>query len=356
MSTDSSKEVDQELSNIDRYSRQILFQQVGETGQLKLLNSKVAIVGVGALGTVIANHLVRSGVGFIRLIDRDLVELSNLQRQSLFDEEDARLQLPKVIAAQNRLNRINSTVTVDAVIADVNLENAEELLTGMDCIVDGTDNFMTRFLINDVAIKYGIAWVHGAAVSSRGMFTTIIPGKTPCYRCLFPHVPTGRGETCDTVGVLSPITDIIGSFQALETIKILIGEKTTSNLEQIDIWDYSTMQMDISMGKNPNCPTCVNHQFDFLDRSSKYQVAYTTLCGRNTVQINPRHKRELDVRKLADFLKKSGKVTGNDYLIRFSPDEDEDTSIVVFKDTRVLIHGTNDVVKAKLLYSKYIGN
>lgn len=342
------------MSDLERYSRQILFQPIGESGQLKLLNSKVAIVGVGALGTVIANHLVRSGIGYIRLIDRDLVELSNLQRQTLFDEEDASLQLPKVIAAQKRLNKINSTVTIDAHIADINLDNVEELLIGMDCIVDGTDNFMTRFLINDVAVKYGIPWVHGAAVSSRGMFTSIIPGKTPCYRCLFPHVPTGSGETCDTVGVLSPLTDIIGSFQSLETVKILIGEKTTPNLEQIDIWDYSTMQMDISKGRNPKCPTCVNHQFDFLDRSSKQQIVYTTLCGRNTVQINPRNKRELDVKKLAELLKKSGNVTGNDYLIRFSPDKD--TSIVVFKDARVLIHGTNDVVKAKLLYSKYIGN
>jgi molybdopterin-synthase adenylyltransferase len=342
------------MGDLGRYSRQILFHQVGEAGQLKLLNGKVAIVGVGALGTVIANHLVRSGVGYIKLIDRDLVELSNLQRQTLFDEEDAALHLPKVIAAQKRLNKINSTITVDAVIADLNLDNAEELLTGMDCILDGTDNFMTRFLINDVAVKYGIPWVHGAAVSSRGMYASIIPGKTPCYRCLFPHVPTGTGETCDTVGVLSPLTDIIGSFQAMETMKILVGAKTTPNLEQIDIWDYSTMQMDISEGRAPNCPTCVNHQFDFLDRSSELQVAYTSLCGRNTVQINPRNKRELDVKKVAEYLKKSGKVSGNEYLLRFSPEDG--ISIVLFKDARVLIHGTNDVVKAKLLYSKYIGN
>lgn len=342
------------MGNLGRYSRQILFQQIGEEGQLKLLIGKVAIVGVGALGTVTANHLVRSGVGYIRLIDRDLVELSNLQRQTLFDEEDAELHLPKVIAAQKRLNKINSTVTVDAVIADLNLDNAEELLTGFDCIVDGTDNFMTRFLINDVAVKYGVPWVHGAAVSSRGMYASIIPGKTPCYRCLFPHVPTGTGETCDTVGVLSPLTDIIGSFQAMETMKILVGEKPTPNLEQIDIWDYTTMQMDISEGRAPNCPTCVNHQFDFLDRSSELQVAYTTLCGRNTVQINPRKKRELDVKKVGEYLKKSGKVSGNEYLLRFSPEEG--ISIVLFKDARVLIHGTNDVVKAKLLYSKYIGN
>ena len=265
------------MSDLERYSRQILFKEIGEAGQLKLLKSRVAIVGVGALGTVIANHLVRSGVGYVRLIDRDLVELSNLQRQTLFDEEDAKLNLPKAVAAKTRLNKINSTVTVEAVITDINLDNAEELLDGFDVIVDGTDNFNTRFLINDVSIKYGIPWVHGGAVSSRGMFTVIKPGKTPCYRCLFPHVPTATGETCDTVGVLSPLTDIIGSFQAMETMKLLVGAKTTPNLEQIDIWDLTSMQMDISNGRNPACPCCVKGQFDFLDRTSEHQVAYTTL-------------------------------------------------------------------------------
>ncbi|MFJ7728077.1 ThiF family adenylyltransferase [Neobacillus sp. NPDC097160] len=342
------------MNNLERYSRQVLFQAIGEEGQRKLLKSRVAIIGAGALGTVIANHLVRSGVGFIRLIDRDLVELSNLQRQTLFDEEDAKLNLPKAVAAQNRLSKINSTVAVEAVIADLNLENAEELLSGFDVLVDGTDNFQTRFLINDVAVKYGTPWVHGAAVSSRGMFAVIKPGVTPCYRCLFPHVPTGTGETCDTVGVLSPLTDIIGSFQAMETIKLLVGAETTPNLEQVDIWDVTSMQMDISKGRNPDCPACVKGQFDYLDRSSMHQVAYMTLCGRDTVQINPRKKGELDLKKTTEILRKSGKVSGNEFLLRFSPEED--ISIVVFKDSRVLIHGTNDVVKAKILYSKYFGS
>ncbi|WP_160724656.1 ThiF family adenylyltransferase [Bacillus sp. USDA818B3_A] len=341
------------MSDLERYSRQILFQAVGEEGQRKLLGSRAAIVGIGALGTVIANHLVRSGVGYIRLIDRDLVECSNLQRQILFTEEDARKQHPKVIAAQNRLREINSTVTVDAVIADLNLDNAEELLTEMDVIVDGTDNFMTRFLINDVAVKYKVPWVHGAAVSSRGMFAVIKPGVTPCYRCLFPHAPSGNGETCDTVGVLSPLTDIIGSYQAMETIKLLVGAETTPNLEQIDIWDHSNLQMDISQGRNPDCPACGQGRFDYLDRSSGHQIAYTTLCGRDTVQINPKHKRELDLRKTAENLLKSGKVSSNEFLLRFSPVEE--VTIVVFKDARVLIHGTNDIVKAKQLYAKYIG-
>jgi len=342
------------MSNLERYSRQILFQAVGEEGQRKLLDSRVAVVGAGALGTVISNHLVRSGVGSIRLIDRDLVELSNLQRQTLFDEEDAKLQLPKAVAAQNRLNKINSNVKVEAVITDLNLDNAEELLSGFDVLVDGTDNFMTRFLMNDVAVKYGIPWVHGAAVSSRGMFAVIKPGATPCYRCLFPHVPSGSGETCDTVGVLSPLTDIIGSYQAMETIKLLVGADSTPNLEQIDIWDVTSMQMDISQGRNPNCPACAKGQFDFLDRSSEQQVVYTTLCGRDTVQINPRKKSGLDLKKTTEILRKSGMVSGNEFLLRFSPEED--ISIVVFKDSRVLIHGTNDVVKAKMLYSKYIGS
>ncbi|MBT2653825.1 ThiF family adenylyltransferase [Bacillus sp. ISL-18] len=342
------------MNDLARYSRQILFPSIGEEGQRNMLRSRVAIVGAGALGTVIANHLVRSGVGYIRLIDRDLVEWSNLQRQILYTEEDARKQLPKAIAAQEKLKDINSTVMVDAVIADLNLDNAEELLTGMNVIVDGTDNFMTRFLINDVAVKYRIPWVHGAAVSSRGMFAVIKPGVTPCYRCLFPNVPSGNGETCDTVGVLSPLTDIIGSFQAMETMKLLVGAETTPNLEQIDIWDLSSMQMDISQGRNPNCPTCGQGHFDFLDRSSDHQVAYTTLCGRDTVQISPRHKRELDLKKTAENLQKSEKVSVNEFLLRFSPDDG--VTIVVFKDARVLIHGTNDIIKAKQLYAKYIGS
>jgi molybdopterin-synthase adenylyltransferase len=342
------------MDDLGRYSRQILFSGIGKEGQVKLLQSKVAIVGVGALGTVCANHLARSGVGYIRLIDRDVVDLSNLQRQSLFNEEDVKLNLPKAVAAGKRLNSINSTVTVDAAVTDLNLDNAEELLAGVDVIIDGTDNFMTRYLINDVCVKYGIPWVHGAAVSSRGMFAVIKPGITPCYRCLFPTVPAGRGETCDTIGVLSPITDIIGSFQAMEAIKLLIGAPTSSNLEQIDVWDTSFFSMDTSKGANPQCPSCVNHQFDFLDRSSSLQEAYSSLCGRDTVQIYFRDKRERDLIKLSERLKKNGKVTGNQFLLRFSPNEE--TSIVVFKDGRVLVHGTNDIVKAKSLYSKYIGN
>lgn len=339
---------------MERYSRQMLFKPIGEEGQRKLLASSAAIVGMGALGTVIANHLVRSGVGYVRLIDRDLVELSNLQRQTLYTEEDSRKNLPKAVAAADRLRAVNSEIEIDPIIADVNLDNAEELLAGFDVIVDGTDNFSIRYLMNDVSIKFNIPWVYGGAVSSRGMFAVIIPGKTPCYRCLFPDAQAGLGETCDTIGVLSPITEIIGSFEAMEAIKILVGAEHNPNLEQIDIWYNSTMQMDISKGRNPDCPACGHRQFDFLDRSSDKQVAYTALCGRDTVQINPCKKNPVDLKKLAGILREAGNVTAaNPFLIKFEPDER--VNMVFFKDGRVLIHGTNDLAEAKSYFARYAG-
>lgn len=342
------------MNELDRYSRQVLFKPIGEQGQRKLLGSSAAIVGMGALGTVIANHLVRSGVGYVRMIDRDLVEISNLQRQSLYDEEDAANHLPKVIAAENKLRKINSSVKVEAIVADLNLDNAEDLLAGFDVIVDGTDNFSTRYLINDISVKLGIPWVYGGAVSSRGMFAVFVPGKTPCYRCLFPQVQTGLGETCDTIGVLAPITDIIGSFEAVEVLKLLVGAEHTPNLEQLDIWHQTFLQMDISGGRNPECPSCVHHQYEFLDRSSQQQIAYAVLCGRDTVQINPRGVKSFELGELAEKLKDSGKVTVNPFLLRFSPDEN--VSLVVFKDGRVLVHGVDNLIQARMYYARYVGS
>lgn len=342
------------MTEMERYSRQILFQPIGSVGQQKLMESSAVIVGMGALGTVIANHLVRAGVGRVRIIDRDLVELSNLQRQTLYDEDDARESLPKVIAAERKLRKINSSINVEPVIADLTLENAEELLSGFDVIVDGTDNFMARYLVNDVAVKHCIPWVYGGAVSSRGMFAAIRPGETPCYRCLFPSVPAGLGETCDSIGVLSPITDIIGSFEAVEAIKILVGAESNPNLEQMDIWFNSFLQMDVSGGRNPECPVCVHHVFEFLDRSSQVQITYASLCGRNTIQISPREKGQVDLTKLAGVLKKSGVVKGNPYLLRFMPDDE--ITMAIFADGRVLVHGTGDPAKAKSYYARYIGS
>lgn len=337
-----------------RYSRQILFPPIGEAGQEKLKKGRAAIVGMGALGTVIASHLVRAGVGFIRIIDRDIIELSNLQRQTLYTEKDAFEQLPKAIAARQRLGEINSNVKIEAVLTDLNLDNGEDLLKDVNVVIDGTDNFATRYLINDIAVKHNIPWIYGGAVSSRGMFAVIHPGTTPCYRCLFPDAPAGRGETCDTVGVISPITDIIGSFEAVEALKILVGEKSNQNLEQFDIWVNEYFQMDITQGKNPACPCCVGHQFDFLDRTSNSQTAFTSLCGRNTVQINPRSGLEIDFAQTAERLRKIGRVEYNSFLLRFFPDND--ITLIFFKTGRAMVHGTNDVAKAKSYYSKYIGS
>ncbi|WP_407657633.1 ThiF family adenylyltransferase [Mesobacillus jeotgali] len=342
------------MKEMERYSRQILFQPIGSEGQEKLLKSSAVIVGMGALGTVISNHLVRSGVGYVRIIDRDLVELSNLQRQTLYDEDDARENLPKVIAAEKKLKKINSEVKVEAIIADLTLDNAEDLLANFDVIVDGTDNFMARYLINDVAVKHGIPWIYGGAVSSRGMFAAIKPGETPCYRCLFPSVPAGLGETCDSIGVLSPITDIIGSFEAVEALKLLVGAESNPNLEQMDIWYNSFLQMDVSQGRNPECPACVQHHYEFLDRSSDQQINYASLCGRNTIQINPRQKTKQDLEKLAGRLKNNGEIKGNPFLLRFMPDDE--ITMVIFQDGRVLVHGTNDTVKAKSYYARYMGS
>ncbi|MDF2608376.1 MAG: molybdopterin biosynthesis protein MoeB [Bacillales bacterium] len=320
---------------LNRYSRQILFNPIGKLGQEKLINSRVVVVGVGALGSVVVNHLVRAGVGFIRIIDRDVVDLSNLQRQTLFNEDDVVNNLPKVIAAKKTLEKINSKVVIDSIIGDLNPDNAEELLTGFDVIIDGTDNLITRFLINDVAVKNRIPWVHGGAVSSRGMFAVIIPGVTPCYRCLFPEVPFAASDTCDTVGVLSATT------------------ATNKNLEQLDIWSNEYMQMDISNGKIPECKTCGKHIYEFLDKSSDKQLAYTSLCGRDTVQISSRSNTLIELEKLAQRLKNSGDVLANPYLVQFSPNEQ--IKIVLFNDGRALIHGTNDTNEAKNYYAKYIG-
>lgn len=341
------------MHDLKRYSRQTLFKPIGEEGQRKILRKKAVIVGMGALGTVISNHLVRAGVGHIRFIDRDVVELTNLQRQSLYDEEDAASNLPKVVAAEKKLRKMNSSITLEPVIADLNLDNAEELLGGFDVIVDGTDNFPTRYLINDVSVKLGIPWVFGAAVSSRGMHAVIVPGKTPCYRCLFPTIQTGLGETCDTVGVLAPMTDIIGSFEAVEALKILVEAEPNPHLEQFDIWYNSNLQMDVSQGSNPECPVCVHRNFEFLDPSSGIQTSYAVLCGRDTVQINPRQKKELVLSELALKLQDSGKISVNPFLLRFSPDEN--ITMNFFKDGRVLVHGVDDITEAKAYYARYVG-
>ncbi|OEG00060.1 thiamine biosynthesis protein ThiF [Vulcanibacillus modesticaldus] len=341
-------------SNDTRYSRQHLFKPIGKAGQKKLGKSRIAIVGMGALGTAISNHMVRSGVGFVRIIDRDFVEYSNLQRQMLFDENDADQALPKAIAAKNKLNLINSTITVEAHVTDLTPKNAEDLLADLDLIIDGTDNFETRYLINDVAIKNNIPWIYGGAVASRGMTFTIIPNKTPCFRCLFPEPSApGTSETCDTSGVIGPIIQVVAAYQATEALKILLNdyEHINTSLRNFELWHNEYSEINIKNAKNSECPACIHHNYEYLNNKKKNK-RIVSLCGRESVQISPIEETPFDIRKLAEKLRHVGKIIETPYLIRFEVDR---YKLTIFPDGRVLIHGTNDITIAKNLYTKYIG-
>lgn len=333
----------------DRYSRQMLFSQIGHEGQKNIKNSRVFIVGMGALGTVASNHLVRAGVGFLRFADRDYVEWSNLQRQMLFDEDDVRQSLPKAVAAERKLKKINSDVEIESYVTDVTADNIEDLLRDVDIVVDGTDNFQTRFLINDACFKHGIPYVYGGVVSSRGMSALFIPGKTPCLRC-FISEGAGSGETCDTVGVLSPIVDIIASYEVAETLKYLVGDENNlrHSLLTIDIWENRTYEMTFKRAKE-NCPTCQTQSFPALSRMEETRVA--SLCGRDTVQIKANQPFSLD--EWEKKLEKAAKVTKTPFLLRVDLPEEE--RLVLFPDGRTFIQGTEDVVRAKSLYTRYIG-
>ncbi|SDT26573.1 adenylyltransferase and sulfurtransferase [Paenibacillaceae bacterium GAS479] len=337
----------------NRYIRQVRFAPIGLDGQERLGSSKVAIVGVGALGCVIASHLARSGVGEIRLIDRDIVEWSNLQRQLLYDEEDARCGLPKAEAAANKLRRINSSINIRAYAADLHGGNASSLLDGADILLDGTDNFHTRYLLNDYAVRQQIPWIYGGAVGAGGMTMTVIPGETPCYRCLFPEPPAaGLTDTCETAGVLSPLVDVVGSLQAMEAIKWLTGNRSQlrAGLLQLDLWRNSWMPLGLARTKQPDCPCCGVGEFPFLDESMDETVL---LCGRSTVQIRPARAQTLDLQVLASRLAGSGQLHLTPYSLRYA--RDEEISAVFFPDARALIQGTDDAIKAKAIYADIIG-
>ena len=338
----------------ERYSRQILFEGIGGEGQKMLKESRVAIVGCGALGAIQAETLARAGVGHLVLIDRDFVEESNLQRQIMFEETDARDRLPKAIAAARRIERINPDVKVESIVADVNYENIEDLLAESDLVLDGTDNFETRFLINDAAVKEGIPWIYGAAVGSYGLTMTVIPGETPCLRCVLRNMPDpGSGPTCDTAGVILPIVAVIGSIQSAEALKLIVGarQKLHQSLIRINVWDFAINRTPLAaIDKDPECRACGLKRFDYL-RGEGRQVA-TTLCGRNAVQIGRSGSNVLDFESLAARLKPLGEVAFNDFLLRFRVD---DYDITVFRDARSIIRGTTDPAVARGLYSQYIG-
>jgi molybdopterin-synthase adenylyltransferase len=334
----------------EKYSRQMLFAGIGPEGQERLRASRAVIVGCGAIGAAAANLLVRAGVGHVRIVDRDFVEPSNLQRQTLFEEADAREALPKAVAAERRLRAINSDVSVEGLVADLNASNAGELLAGYPLILDGTDNFETRFLMNDYSVKSQTPWIYAAAVSSYGLTMTIRPGKTPCLACLLESSSgLGMEETCDTVGVLGPIVNLIASLEVAEALKILAGRESAlhGRLLSCDVW-RGRMQ-SVSPERNSACRACVRHDFSYLDGEAQPHI---TLCGRDSVQIHERN-RKLDLQALLQRLSPTlGDVRQNGFLLRFRADAYE---VTVFSDGRAVIKGTKDPAIARSLYAKYIG-
>ena len=342
-------------ADLDRYSRQMRFSGIAEAGQMKLAGARVLLCGVGALGTVLANTLARAGVGFIRLVDRDFVELSNLQRQVLFDESDVAGNTPKAEAAAVKLRQINSQVTYEPVVAHIDRSNIEALASDVDLIADGSDNFEIRYLINDVAVKQGKPWVHGGCIGSHGQTITIIPGKTPCLRCVFEAAPgPGEAATCESAGVLAPIISIIANFQATEALKILSGAEDAINREllYIDCWENTTRRVRIAplLGK-VDCPCCQHRRFDWLEGAMGVQT--TSLCGRNAVQVVPPGKVKIDLARLADSLKNYGTPQLTRFLLKV---EIDGFLFTIFPDARAIIQGTDDEERALALYARYVGH
>lgn len=342
------------MQGLDRYSRQTLFQHIGIERQKKLANSSAIVIGCGALGSVSSSYLVRAGIGNIRIIDRDFIEESNLQRQTLFDENDIKLGLPKAIAAQKKLRLINSKINIEGIVADLNHANVEDLSRGADIILDGTDNFETRFLINDICVKNRIPWIYGACIGSRGLTMNIIPLQTPCLRCVFESSPQmGTFPTCDTAGVIGPIASIIASIQVTEALKILTKNFSSLNnsLLEIDVWNTKFKQLGIEdLRELNNCQTCKSHNYEFL--YAKDGVMTTLLCGKNAVQVMYRNAGNVNLEQLAQRLRSTVNVSCNDFMLKF---KDNDFEFTVFPDGRAIIAGTNDSSIAKSLYSKYLG-
>lgn len=335
---------------LERYIRQILFPHFGEEGQRRLLDSSVVIVGCGAIGSHIANTLTRAGVGRIKIVDRDYIELNNLQRQMLFDEEDIERGLPKAIAAAEKLRKVNSQVEIEPLVADVHHRNVEEIIKGVDLVLDGTDNFETRYLLNDACVKHDTPWIYGGAVASYGMTMNIIPHQTPCFRCLFVQIPPpGATPTCDTVGILGAVPALIGAIEANEALKLLTGKgRLNQGLIHVDLWENTFEAFQVA--RRESCPACGQGKFDFLE--AKEVAMVTSLCGRNAVQITPVTGATISLPSLAKRLQAIGEVTFNEFMLRFQVN---DYLITIFPDARAIIRGTSDETVARNLYAKYIG-
>jgi adenylyltransferase/sulfurtransferase len=334
---------------MDRYSRQTTFPGLGEEGQRKLSESYIAVIGCGGLGSMVATSLVRAGVGRVRVIDRDFVEYQNLHRQILFDENDVKNELPKAIAAEWHLRRINSSVEVEGIVADVNPGNIETLVSGVDLIMDGLDNYEGRYLINDVSLKHGIPWVYGAAIAASGMTASFIPGKTPCFRCLSLSAPERNVVgTPDTAGILGPVPFITGSLQSTAAIKLLIGmPETEQHLTVIDIWQGTFQRL--KTGYRKDCPAC-HGKYEYLEGESLGET--TSLYGQNAVQVLSMSGGEIAISELAKQLARTREVVYNEFMLRFMADDERE--MVVFPDGRALVRNTTDEILAKALYNKYV--
>lgn len=339
----------------ERYSRQLLFRPLGPAGQQRLAASRALIVGCGALGSHAAELLVRSGVGIVRLVDRDFVEESNLHRQSLFREADVEGSLPKAIAAADHLRQMNSHNRIEAVVEQVDADNIERLAEGMEVIVDGTDNFDTRFLINDLALKIGRPWIYGACVGAYGLTATIVPGRSPCLRCLIDACSAAAGaETCDTAGVIPPAPALVAALQATEAIKILSGAlgAVSRDLVAVDLWNNSIQRFVLDRDAvSQDCPACCGGIYDYLEGERGAQSII--LCGRNAVQIDAKRSRDIDLEVLAARLEEHSAVVRNRFLLRTTL---EGCVVAVFSDGRAIITGTSDPVRARAIYDRYVGS
>ncbi|MBZ5720354.1 MAG: ThiF family adenylyltransferase [Acidobacteriia bacterium] len=334
----------------ERYSRQVLFRGIGPEGQRRLAEARVAVVGCGATGSAIASLLARAGVGTLRIIDRDYVEPSNLQRQTLFDEADAAESLPKAIAAARRIAAFNSQIVVEPQVADLTPDNIAALLEGMQLILDGTDNFETRYLINDFAVQASLPWIYTAAVGSYGVSLNILPGKTACLACVFPDSPRGAIETCETAGILNSAVNLAASIAVTEALKLMVGaeEQLRRTLLSFDVWHNQRAEVGASKPRI-GCRACGLKDFVHLAGEGRPHI---TLCGRNSVQIHERH-RPLDFAEMSQRLSPHGAVRHNAFVLKFWPEPYE---VTLFPDGRAIIKGTTDTAVARSLYARYVGN
>lgn len=359
--------------DVARYHRQMLLPGFGETGQRRLADATALVLGCGALGSVAVDLLARAGVGHLVIVDRDFVELTNLQRQVLFDEDDVAAGLPKAEAARRKVARINSSIRVTAVVDDINFSNITRLAAGSDVLVDGLDNLETRYLANDFAVKNTVPFVYGAAVGTTGMAFAVLPhahdgapwelpgsdGATPCFRCLFEEAPgPGTTATCDTAGVISSATGIVAGFQVTQVLKILTGNfaQVSRSLLNLDLWSNELLQLDVASAyEEGDCPCCKHHRFEYLE--GKAGSSSTALCGRNAVQL--RHRQDttgLDFGTVAARLQTVGTVTVNEFMLRADiTDGDKPFEVTLFPDGRAIVKGTDDASVARGIYAKYVG-